>query len=74
MALPKISVSKVVIEYSNGSIETFQNTRPIICIDEKEYRKLLQFYQNYSKIIKSIRDDKSINALCELQRGINVSD
>ena len=69
MAQPKKIIRDILITYSDGSKELFQSHKePMIVIAENRFNKLSQFYEKYYKMVMAIKNDKSINALYELQR------
>ncbi|WP_405355580.1 hypothetical protein [Ruminococcus sp.] len=70
MAQPKKIIRDILITYSDGSQELFQSHKePMIVIAENRFNGLSQFYEKYYKMVMAIKDDKNINALCELQQG-----
>lgn len=70
MAQPKKIIRDILITYSDGSQELFRSHKePMIVIAESRFNELSQFYEKYYKMVMAIRNDKSINALCEMQGG-----
>lgn len=70
MVQPKKFIRDILITYSDGSQELFQSHKePMIVIAENRFNELSQFYEKYYKMVMAIKNDKSINALCEMQGG-----
>ena len=69
MAHSKEIIRDILITYSDGSQELFQTHKePMIVITENRFNELSQFYEKYYKMVMAIKNDKSINALSEMQR------
>lgn len=70
MTPPKKFIRDILVKYTDGTSELFQaHNNPMIVVKEAHFNKLQQFYEKYYKMVMAIKNDKSINALCEMQGG-----